>query len=408
MTHRIFLILLFTWFSLAAYAQELGHGIILSDSSQISLITISPGKELETRFGHSAIRVYDPALSLDVAFNYGTFDFDTPGFYIKFLRGKLLYFLNAYGFELMHREYMQVNQSVYEQKLNLTLKEKQEVFNFLLTNYKPENRYYLYDFFYDNCSSRIRDVFKNILGDKLQFRDSVEQEQTFRHLTDADLEVAPWEKFGVDLVLGLPADKLASPWNRMFLPHEMMIAFGQAKIKHDSTVIPFAQPVKTIYKKIPIAEKPGFFTPMNLFAGILILIIVLTFIQLYMKKKGYWVDIILFSISGLLGLAILFMWFGTDHLETRNNLNVLWALPLNFLIPYYLIRNPENKTLRIYLILNTLLNILLLLSWKIFPQHFNLADIPIILIFITRGLYLLYLNIYNPFTTQTKPVNHVD
>ena len=165
-------------FNIIARSSE--QDLTLTDSSVISLITISPGRELDSRFGHSAIRVHDPNLKLDVAFNYGTFDFNTPGFYLKFLRGKLLYFVNAERFDQMYHVYMRMNRSLKEQQLNLTLKERQEVFKFLIINYKPENRYYLYDFFFDNCSSRIRDVFKNILGSRLEFEEYTNDNRSFR------------------------------------------------------------------------------------------------------------------------------------------------------------------------------------------------------------------------------------
>ena len=145
----------------------------ISKEARISLITISPGNQLYTRFGHSAIRINDPQQELDIVYNYGTFDFDTPGFYTKFLRGKLLYFLSVYSFDRMVRTYEYFNQSVYEQELNLTFEQKIAVYNFLNWNYLPDNRYYLYDFFYDNCSSRIRDVFQDVVKENLDFHEYI-------------------------------------------------------------------------------------------------------------------------------------------------------------------------------------------------------------------------------------------
>ncbi len=363
--------------------------IILSDSAKISLITASPGWELYTRWGHSAIRVNDPQHRIDLVYNYGTFDFNEPGFYVKFLRGRLLYFLDAYDFKYEVPAYKKMNQTLFEQNLNLNQQEKQEVFNFLLNNVKPENRFYLYDFFFDNCSTRIRDVFKSVLGNKLRFPDYANDNKTFRQMADADLSTAPWEKFGIDLILGLPTDKIASSWDRMFLPRDLMESFAHAEIKKDSTIIPLAEPAHILYQRLPLTEKIGLLTPSFVFWGLFVIVLLFTFFQFIRNFRFVWPDVIVFGISGILGLAILFMWFGTDHYATKENFNFLWSLPLNILIPYFLIKNQNNLYLRSYLISIVVINIILILSWKIFPQQYNVSDIPILLIFIVRGVYLV-------------------
>jgi hypothetical protein len=131
----------------------------LSDQAVISLITADPGEELYSLFGHSAIRVKDTVNNQDLVFNYGTFNFNTPNFYMKFTRGKLLYMLSIQQFDRFKRSYEYEKRDLKEQILNLTQDQKQAIFQFLLWNYQPENRYYKYDFFFDNCATRIRDVF---------------------------------------------------------------------------------------------------------------------------------------------------------------------------------------------------------------------------------------------------------
>ena len=205
----------------------------LTDAARISLITGQPGKELYASFGHSAIRVYDPSKGLDLVYNYGTFDFDEPGFYTNFLRGKLNYSLSVYDFRNMVLSYKYRNLSLYEQILDLSYEERKSVYAYLNTNYQPENRYYLYDFFFDNCSSRIRDVFEEILGSKLEFRDEhIQKHKTFRQLLDEFLVYSPWADFGIDLILGIPTDAVASSDEYMFLPYKLFDAFEQARI-HD-------------------------------------------------------------------------------------------------------------------------------------------------------------------------------
>src|SRR5690606_5550069 len=122
------------------------------------------GDDLYATFGHSAVRVTDSSAGIDYVFNYGTFDFDTPHFYWKFVRGKLMYSLSAMDFPTFMQAYREEGRSVTEQVLNLSCPEKEMIWQFLQQNYLPENRDYKYDFLYDNCSTRIRDIFDKIFG----------------------------------------------------------------------------------------------------------------------------------------------------------------------------------------------------------------------------------------------------
>ena len=135
-----------------------GLAFQLSDQAKVSIITCSPGNEMYSVYGHSAIRVNDPRLNYDVAFNYGIFDFSSPNFLYRFCAGQTDYLLGAYRFDTFLNEYQQDKRSVFEQELNLTAKEKQAVVDFLVWNAQPENRVYRYNFFFDNCATRVRDV----------------------------------------------------------------------------------------------------------------------------------------------------------------------------------------------------------------------------------------------------------
>lgn len=141
----------------------------LSDSSRITLLTVAPGDELYSAFGHTGIRITDYKNNFDVVFNYGTFDFEQHGFYTNFIKGKMRYMISTDRFEDFMAEYAYTKRSVTEQELNLTAEDKQKVFAFLYTNALPENREYYYDFFWDNCATRPRDVFEKVLGNRLQY-----------------------------------------------------------------------------------------------------------------------------------------------------------------------------------------------------------------------------------------------
>lgn len=195
----IFLLL----FSFSAFAQT------LSPSSRISLLTISPGEELYSTFGHSAIRVWDPALGIDVNYNYGSFDFNAPGFYLKFVRGYLDYMITSHPAYLEFEYWNRENRKITEQVLNLSLAQRQRVYEFLENNLKPENKNYRYKFFTDNCSTRLRDVLQIAAGDSLVFNQALNADSTYRQWIDkyAHENGKSWADFGMDLAIGADSDK---------------------------------------------------------------------------------------------------------------------------------------------------------------------------------------------------------
>ncbi len=201
----------------------------LSPDAKISLLTASPGEELYAAFGHSALWVADPANDIDEVYNWGTFDFNTPNFYMKFLQGRLMYQLSVTSMQQFLLSYHYAGREVVEQELNLSQAEMDRIYAFLLVNRRPENISYLYDFFYDNCATRIRDLVEHELEIDWGWDDHEMEEPTFREMLRPYTSHAPWISFGIDVLLGLPADIDASPWHQMFLPDDMFDAFNHAR-----------------------------------------------------------------------------------------------------------------------------------------------------------------------------------
>ena len=143
---------------------------ILSHYSDISILTVGPGDNLNDSFGHSAIRVKDYLMNYDIVFDYGRYDFNSPNFYLKFARGQLDYQLGVSYFDDFFDIYLRQGRSIDSQTLDLTQEEKQQIFSYLLTNNLPENRAYRYDFFYDNCANRIPLVLEESLTDSLSYQ----------------------------------------------------------------------------------------------------------------------------------------------------------------------------------------------------------------------------------------------
>lgn len=361
----------------------------LTERAQISLITGEPGEELAAKFGHSAIRVYDPEIGLDLVYNYGTYDFNAPGFYQKFLMGKLNYSLSVYEFKRMAYAYKYYNQSLYEQVLNFNYDEKVAVYNIININYLPENRYYPYDFFFDNCSSRIRDVLENVLGDKLYFDDQhIKKHKTFRQLLDEFLYSAKWGDFGIDLIIGRPADVSASTREYMFLPYKLFDAFEYAQIIRDNGKSPLVLTTNVINQSVNIPGKKAIqVSPLLLFWTLFLLVLALSLIFNRNKKVFKYIDTILFIVVGFAGLLISFLWFVTVHIPTKDNLNLLWAFPFHLILPYMILRNKKTQWKKIYLQFWIIFLILFLASWTILPQQLNITNIPIILMLIVRFYY---------------------
>ena len=191
----------------------------ITPHAEISILTIDSGTSLNDAFGHSAYRINDSIAKVDVIFDYGRYDFNTPNFYLKFAQGKLNYLISRHNFSDFFNHYVRYNRTIEEQVLNLSDAEKQDLFNYLETNYKPENRRYLYDFFYDNCATKMRDVVQNTSDKTIVFNNPENfKPKTFRALIYEHVNRNSWGSFGIDIALGSVIDKEATHNEHMYLP----------------------------------------------------------------------------------------------------------------------------------------------------------------------------------------------
>ena len=332
---------------------------------------------------HTSIRVRDTSIGIDVAYNYGVFDFDDPDFYIKFTRGKLLYRLARHHFDNFLYGYEIENRWVKEQVLNLSLAEKNELLAFLENNYLPENRYYKYDFLFDNCSTRVPDALKKVVGKKLNFReDHFEHLYTFRELIHQNLELNSWSNFGIDLALGSVIDRKASPREHMFLPIYVFKQLRNTTLEGE----PFVVDENSLFEKRPeIKEFSFFLTPIFWLATVLVVVILISYYDHKNEKRSRGLDFSLFLITGLAGVLILFLWLGTDHTATAKNLNALWAFAPNSIIAFILLRKNPPLWLRKYMGMLLILLMATVVIWILKIQVFSL-----LLIFLLAALAIRY------------------
>jgi hypothetical protein len=347
---------------------------VLSPAASISILTFGPHHEVYAIWGHTAIRVKDPVLRIDKVYNYGTFDFSTPNFTLKFIRGKLDYALSIQRYHRVVRAYKEEQRWIKEQILNLTQAERQRLYDLLEENYLEENRYYKYDFLFDNCATRPLEMIVKSTHDSISFGKTIPL--SYRNILDEHLLHNPWLDFGIDLIIGALADVMATPEQQMFMPVYILNYFRHATRTGESTQA-------LVARESTIAEEgnirwpvvPFFLHPLSIFTILLVLEIILLYLSLRKKRilaRPY--DIFWFSLIFLGSVLILFMWFGTDHVPTRNNWNIGWMNPVFLLLlPLFnpVIRTWAAKTLFIILAL-------FLLSWLFVPQQFHLAVLPII------------------------------
>lgn len=385
--YKKFLLIVFVLISISTNAQE----NILSPQAEISVLTIGPGTSLNDAFGHNAFRVKDTNNKFDKTFDYGRFDFNAPNFYLNFARGKLNYALGTSNYSNFLKYYIRYNRSVKEQVLNLSHTEKQKLFDFLLNNYKPENRHYLYEFFFDNCATKIRDVSQIALNQHIEFnKPNGFENKKFRTLIHENLVRNSWGSFGIDIALGSVIDREATAEEHMFLPKNIFAFFEKSTLLNSK---------EKLVKQTNILNEPknnkkessSFFTSPLMIIGIIgLLIIYITYSDYKKNKQSVWLDVSLFAITGLVGIVILLLWFATDHSGTHQNYNLLWAFVFNILVIGQFFKKKIKLWFIKYIKLLVILLCLLSLHWIIGVQIYAIGLIPLLIGLFVRYIYLVF------------------
>ncbi len=362
----------------------------LSESSRISLVTVMPGDAVHSLFGHSAIRVTDADRGLDLSYSYGTFNFDDDFFVAKFALGRMDYYLSVAYWRNALRLYRDIEERpAVEQVLDLTRDERDHLFNFLQANAREENRYYRYDFLFDNCSTRIRDALDEALGSSVDFRNGRRSNQTFRQLLRPYLADTPFLELGIDLLLGARVDRQASLSETAFLPDYLERTFDRAVL---SDSLGRERPlVASKDSLITIAEYSRQDGGANWAA--LVLWIVCAFILLQTisdargKKPAGMTDVILFGLVGLVGCFLLFMWFGTAHHVTAANWNLAWAWPTHLVYAAIVARREVTAATASYAGVVAMANVVLIAMWTFVPQDLNESFLAVCVMMAARGAW---------------------
>lgn len=361
----------------------------LSDSAEVTLLTMLPGDHVYSKFGHSALLIEDVETGLQKTYNYGTFDFNQPHFVLRFLQGDLNYMIDSapYHHELAKYDFLQ--RPIIAQRLNLPIETRQVLYSNLETNLLPENREYRYDFLFDNCSTRLLDQLNQALVEsghsELDFQlgnDSL----SFRDHLQPYLLSTPWLRLGINLGLGLPADRIASHREESFLPLELMDLYDLA----------IADTTELVSEKETVLSVPGYESetqsiniPLVFFRGLFLFGVLLSFSTLKGQSLSASVrafDVALFLVVGLVGLILCFLWFGTKHDVTGPNFNLLWALPSHFFTAFGLRRAQLSRFMTSYLAFTTIIGIVVLIGWAAWPQTLPPELIPLVALIVVRSV----------------------
>ncbi|GAB7256595.1 lipoprotein N-acyltransferase Lnb domain-containing protein [Polaribacter sp. OB-PA-B3] len=369
---------------------KINHAQKLSTFSEISIVTAGPGKELYEKFGHSAIRIKDPSLNLDVIYNYGIFDFDKPNFLLNFAQGKMYYLLAKYDFVYFFNSYMKDKRWLKQQVLNLTLQEKQDYYSYLENNALKQNATYLYDPFFNNCASKLKDISLEVLKENLILEsNTIENNKTLRHLMNNEITWNTWGNFGINLIAGTILDKERNQVAYTYLPDYLYKTSKSAKIKRNGKTVNFVKREDILLNYEEVHNNNFIVSPIFIFSILLIIVLLITFRNIKNNKRSKFLDFLIFFITGLIGLALSYLWLFSSHTTAPNNFNILWAFLPNIIIAFLLLRKSVKHWVRNYLkVIIVLLNIVLLL-WIFDIQSFPITLIPILILLNIRYFYLL-------------------
>ena len=371
------------------------NSLVPGEKARLSLLTASPGKDVYSQYGHTGIRYLDPENKLDVVFNYGLFDFNSPNFIWRFVTGETDYMVGTCSFFDFMIEYQMENRSVTEQVLNLRPEERDILLQALLINIRPENRVYRYDFFYNNCATKPRDIIVEAINGTVDYQ----WEGKYKSLRDEVhffTDKYRWTQFGIDFALGAEADEAVNLKIQQFAPDVLMESFSKAVIRNDSTgVRPLVS--ETLYPATidpelieETAKYPG---PVLVFWTIFVITAILTWLEIRKNKPNHILNSILYTVAGLIGLVIAFLALFSEHPTTDVNYLLLWLHPFYLIyVPALLSRTFRSRLAYILSFINLPLQAFALVGTLFLPQTLHPAMYPFLLTLMLRSLssYLIY------------------
>lgn len=354
----------------------------------LSLLTCDAGQDIYTLFGHTALRYQNPQQDIDIVFNYGIFDFNTPNFIFRFALGQTDYLLGVYPYERFAAEYKYYGRTVWQQNLLLNAEDKWHLIEQLEENYLPENRMYRYNFFYDNCATRPRLQIEKAVSGGVDYPTPLDQlsGHTFRQLLHRYTEGHPWSRLGMDLCLGPQADRPISRRDELFVPFLLMDEISQAR--HAQTGQPIAAPVTTLIdmdKQTPDTDFWNIATPNLCSILLLMLVVAATGWGVHQHRSLWAVDLFLYAAISLAGCILGFLTLWSEHPAVSPNWLLIVFNPILLpCLPCALLRIKKHRLSRL-VATNTCILILFLVFWPFIPQDMPISVVPLALCLLVRA-----------------------
>jgi hypothetical protein len=362
--------------------------LVMQAEVRVSLLTCEPGEETYEQYGHTAIRYEDSSRGMDVVFNYGMFSFNAPHFVWRFIKGETDYQLGVMPFDYFEYEYASRGSSVHQQELNLMPAEQQRLFQLLEDNYRPANRTYRYNFFYDNCTTRARDILEKAIDGEVVYPDEDnEPTLTFRDIVHQHTARTPWTRFGIDLLLGAEADAPIGQRERQFAPFHYRKDAAGAVIKRRGETRPLVNreslcvQVDNVNPADPTASPDLGVWNAPFYVALLYLIIYIGIAawQIRTRRIAWATDIMLYTLQGLAGCVVTLMFFCSTHPTVGSNWLILLLNPLPMLyLPCMVTRALKGQNDPFHKVYGLYLTIFIILI-PVIPQKFGVTVVPLAL-----------------------------
>ena len=376
--------------------QSVYSQIKLDKSAEISLLTVYPkDKAVYAIFGHTAIRVKSESQNIDIVYNYGYFDSTKPNFIYHFIKGETDYVLGIEDFSFFIYKYATDESQVKEQVLQLTIEEKQTIFDHLNHNALPENKGYRYDYFFDNCTTRPRDIIEKIIHGKIVYPE-LKEKTTLRDLVHECTSPYPWLRFGIDLVIGSGADSTIQMRTTMFLPLKLMQALDESTVYKDTIVYsPVIKRHTLLSGEKGNIETRNWANSLSPEVGAVVLFLLVSGITYWSYKKKRLlrgIDMLLFSAAGITGCIVAFICFISIHPCTSSNYNVIWLHPFHLIAVLCFPINSLKKFINWYHLINFAVLSIFSILWFVLPQEIpGAALVMAICLWLRSGYNLLFI-----------------
>lgn len=371
---------------------------LLLDSIEVSLLTCTPGKDMYAKFGHTALRLKDHTQGIDIVFNYGCFDYNANNFVLKFLLGQTDYLLNDEPFDYLKYRYGMLGNGVTEQQLNLNPMEANRLLSLLLENLRPENQEYRYNWLYDNCTERARDMLEKAVDGKIEYAGVTNDDVTVRDMLHQCLQQSPWVAFGIDLILGDEIDRKVDKRIMMFLPSVLRAeSDGAYIVRDDGTRMEYVRGRDTVLEDKNGPDEANLVgSPLFVFALMLAATIALFIQELHQGRNTVWMDVTMHVCQGLTGCLVAFLFFFSVHPAVDSNWLVIILNPLALCYAVWILYCAKHGKKNHLSYVNLAVMLVFIVIMLTCPQSFNTAMWLVVLSLLVRALSQAHFTFHTP------------